>query len=824
METYSSIQHIYIDLAVVHETTYRKDYSEHENYIRQMSSTRETISLDEIVQVEDNFTLITGIAGIGKSELAKKIVSKWRKGELFNGKNGMPNIQFLFFLKCRELNTIDFLPTDDYESILKKIFPKLFEHVTLDDLEDISDKSMIIIDGLDELMSIEELDCPVDITNYRIQKMVQFVRDILFSSVVKFQPKYKIAVGRPHIVNNIKRIIGGLESKLIYICGFNINSVNKYIVSHCDLELQQRINKEIELSKNLSAMSHIPVYLSVICSIYKEELKITAPRTSTELMMYACLVFIKRHMIVNRKDKVKSLYELCNRSDVMRLIKSISWMSFKSLYEKRILFVKEELSEIIHDIEELEGKTGFVVKSVNEEYGDLYQFSHLILHELFSGFHLFFSPKERLNYSVENSFSRPLLIINGQEREATHLENCFAVVACIEGIQKREENHLLSHFVKQLANVYQLSLHSKSLMKDMHKKIVKNLENNVLDYSYIRLYMRYVYESNCILPPELKNLIIKKKDRIDMIIDSILELRWNIHFFKQLEATKISFHTAKVFVPVTNLHVDDLNYLVLLLSNSKWQIYSILTEHFYEILLPQLETQNIKFDGIEVKYFYRRDLFIKIIPYFQKLKIHTDSMRLVDKHYISSNSQLKHLDISVNKESIEIINDSISHLTTLTLHFRKLSYILPVLDMVKSLKERENLNITSITFVDDEYNYHLPGRVSYFEKLNLFLNFTIYIPDITITKLFVSEDKLKNMFLELDNAINAYESKIESITSFGRLEICIEVDSQNIDDGILMSNTQTINNKLNRVFQGKVSLISKHAWNVIKLRELISNK
>ena len=766
IETTASNQHIYIDLAVVHETEYDEKYSEHENFICQMSSKRETILLDNIVYVEDNFTLITGIAGIGKSELIKKIVSKWRKRELFNGKDGSPNIEALFFLKCRELNTINF-SSDGYESIMKKLFPKVFEYVTLDDLEDFSHKSMIIIDGLDELMSIEELDCPAEILNQRVQNMVQFARDVLFSSLSHFQPKYKVAVGRPHIASKIKQINGLSKLKLIHVCGFNSDSVTKYINSYCDNELQQKVTMELELSQNLSAMSHIPVYLFVICSIYKEELKITAPRTSTELMMYACLVFIRKHMIINRKNNVRSLRELCDRENVMRLIKSILWMSFKSLYEKRILFVNEDLCEIINDIDELEEKTGFVIKSANEELGNLYQFSHLVLHELFCGFHLFFSPSKKLNYKVSNYGPFKLnLIIDGQENTRTYLENPFAVVACIEGILTEKKNSvginpLLSHFVKQLAKVYQLSLPSnKNLMNDMHEAMFQRSKQEISINS--DFYMRCIYESDCVIPPKLKNLIDRMKMATYIVIGNVLKLRWNIYFYKllrkQLQENKIMFNSF-IVSPLTNLNNDDLNCLALLLSKSIWHTYNSRYRPLYEILLPQVQAQRIQLNGVKIYNGHDKDIFYRIIPYFQSLNIvplPIETIRFINKHYVSSNFQFKHLYVGLDYDDniIETIIDILPHLTTLKLKNSR-KFIYSLLEVMKSLKKRGHLKLTSLTLRLDDNEFPI------LEDFNVYFNLVQYIPSVTLDM--QQMNNIANWFVKLEKTISEYTSKNDRI-------------------------------------------------------------
>lgn len=267
--------------------------------------------------------------------------------ELLGGKDENPNIQFLFPIKCRELNTIDFRPADNFETIMAKLFLDLKE--LFDDLKDISHKIMFIVDGLDEMMSVGQLNQPLTIHYLRIQKMVQFVRDVLVSNNKIFPDQYPVAVGRPYITEFIKESFDNRRSlKCVYVCGFSKDNVNHYIDKHCDDKLKTKVTREIEQSQNLSAMSHVPVYLLAICDIYEDDIQ--TPRTTTELMVYACLVFIRRHLIDCEKDvKNLTLHNLCTREVVMKLIKSISFMSFESLLKKK-LFENKELQDIFHDV------------------------------------------------------------------------------------------------------------------------------------------------------------------------------------------------------------------------------------------------------------------------------------------------------------------------------------------------------------------------------------------------------------------------------------------------------------------------------------------
>ena len=42
-------------------------------------------------------------------------------------------------------------------------------------------------------------------------------------------------------------------------------------------------------------MTRIPVYLWIMCGLFSEDVEIETPETTTELMIYTCLIFLREH-------------------------------------------------------------------------------------------------------------------------------------------------------------------------------------------------------------------------------------------------------------------------------------------------------------------------------------------------------------------------------------------------------------------------------------------------------------------------------------------------------------------------------------------------
>ena len=151
---------VYVDLAVIEGETYDEKWchSEREYHIKQMFEKKTNIKIEELLKENERFLIVSGIAGVGKSEMVKTMMTKWANKTLFNGENQTPKISLLLMLECRNLNTIKISDTDTSETILKQLFPNIFETIPIENLTEISHKIMIIIDGVDELQGAQKID------------------------------------------------------------------------------------------------------------------------------------------------------------------------------------------------------------------------------------------------------------------------------------------------------------------------------------------------------------------------------------------------------------------------------------------------------------------------------------------------------------------------------------------------------------------------------------------------------------------------------------------------------------------------------------------
>ena len=193
-EDFSTREEAYVDLSVISGETADTEWlnSDREDVMDLKYLKQESICLDKIWEPTDQLVIVRGVAGIGKSTMIKRYVLKWAKDEILTDNNG--RIEFLFFLECCELNAKPNLKSLD--QLLREGYPHVFKHLDLFDLQNISDRVMIVVDGLDELQGIYK-NVSEDTTTKLIKTMVDTKSTLL-------KGHKTIACGRPKACEFIK--------------------------------------------------------------------------------------------------------------------------------------------------------------------------------------------------------------------------------------------------------------------------------------------------------------------------------------------------------------------------------------------------------------------------------------------------------------------------------------------------------------------------------------------------------------------------------------------------------------------------------------------
>ena len=526
----------YVELAIIEAKQIDEAWStdDRDFHMKTTHFEKKSIKLKDILSRNDNFVVVRGIAGIVKTSMVDSYVLKWAKQEILNGGNNSNQIDFLFKLTCRKINTFSNVSTA--EEILRCEYEKVLKDVECEELQDISHRILILVDGADELKSLHEISDP------KIRELPGLVKSVydLIDIRSNFLTGHKTMIAaRPEacqiIHTEFKMVI---NMKMIEVCGFNSESVNIYIDNYFvnSTITAQIVKHKIEESENLTVMASIPVYTWVICSIFNEDINIESPRTTTHLCSYACLLFIRNHMkeITGSSLSIDSpLQEIISNKNVLQVILCLGKLSKSTLKYKKVVFSEEDLKKFPIALE----TTGFIVK---DQRSKVYQFRHLVLQEYFAALYMYLK-SDITEIFHENNYRSCIPIISG-----------FSGIEIVDNddpitllIKKLKEQSSSRNKLKRLIPIFRYP--SKTIVPPA-KVVVQNWLNSTFEKLIhlgklkldedCSILLTAFYECQGEIPSELR----KRLKKFPFVLTNIMlhhDIRNAIFLFTKLKVTNI---------------------------------------------------------------------------------------------------------------------------------------------------------------------------------------------------------------------------------------------------------------------------------------------
>jgi len=135
---------------------------------------------------------------------------KWSRKEILTEQN----VDFLFRFACREINTLENTVVS-IEQLLESQFPEIFSHISLEELEWLSPRVMIVIDGLDELNGIynmdsqlsEKAEAPPQLLDQTSQQRIASVLQMIMTNKNFLKGHKSIVCGRPKACECVKTVL-----------------------------------------------------------------------------------------------------------------------------------------------------------------------------------------------------------------------------------------------------------------------------------------------------------------------------------------------------------------------------------------------------------------------------------------------------------------------------------------------------------------------------------------------------------------------------------------------------------------------------------------
>ena len=243
-----------------------------------------------------------GAAGIGKSTLTQKIVHSWSTGDMWADRYDL-----VFHFRCRELAEICGDRQYSMAELLLRVhgcdyqYSQEEEQKLLRHIQENSHKTLVIIDGLDEMSSWTKTalsESFVAVSNLHTQSEVHNIINSLITKKQKLMGDADIIVTtRP-----IAQMINVAADRYILILGFDESSVSKCLLAVCnEQEFHQKIMAHLDTHINLMNLCTVPFLCVLFGVVSKAHFRKDEPIDITN--MTQMLIKSMYYMITKRDNQ-----------------------------------------------------------------------------------------------------------------------------------------------------------------------------------------------------------------------------------------------------------------------------------------------------------------------------------------------------------------------------------------------------------------------------------------------------------------------------------------------------------------------------------------
>ncbi|XP_065058215.1 NACHT, LRR and PYD domains-containing protein 3-like isoform X2 [Rhopilema esculentum] len=398
-------------------------FNEIHRYMDRPYSRANFVPEEELTKQKNGRVLVQGVAGVGKTSFLEHIALSWAKQKLFQ------KFDLLFLLKCRSLIRYQNI-TISSECLFDELFGVSISYIKrkVD-----GEKVLIILDGLDELPSLEEI-----FKEEPSCSLHSIIRDLIKKESTLLPGHTCIFTGRPHVQSVLlKNELGTLGKLGIFeITGFSEETIAAYVGNFAagDEEVKNRIMTTVQESVSLRAMAAVPQFLSSLCGILASKETDKSIHRTTELYVWVLISFIRQHFVEMQEMPYRILLDTRFRN----FIGAVSRISYELLASNKRVFTQEEFTTIVSLGDPLEKKLldSFLIK-IETATECLYQFKHVSLQEFLAGVHCF-----EAGVNIKELLSKKMYIVAG-------------FVAGLSNANERARNHkndIVSMFVHSILN------------------------------------------------------------------------------------------------------------------------------------------------------------------------------------------------------------------------------------------------------------------------------------------------------------------------------------------------------------------------------------
>ncbi|XP_011937083.1 PREDICTED: NACHT, LRR and PYD domains-containing protein 12 isoform X2 [Cercocebus atys] len=320
--------------------------------------------------------VMQGVAGIGKSMLAHKVMLDWADGKLFQGR-----FDYLFYINCREMNQSD--TECSMQDLISSCWPE--PSAPLQELVRVPERLLFIIDGFDELKpSFHDPQGPWCLCWAEKRPM-----ELLLNSLIrkKLLPELSLLVTtRPTALEKLHRLLE--HPRHVEILGFSEAERKEYFYKYFhDTEQAGQVFNYVRDNEPLFTMCFVPLVCWVVCTCLQQQLEgggllRQTSRTTTAVYMLYLLSLMQPKLRTPRLQPPPNQRGLCS-------------LAADGLWNQKILFEEQDLRKHGLDGADVSAFLNMNIfqKDINcERY---YSFIHLSFQEFFAAMYYILDDGER---------------------------------------------------------------------------------------------------------------------------------------------------------------------------------------------------------------------------------------------------------------------------------------------------------------------------------------------------------------------------------------------------------------------------------------------
>ncbi|XP_030629367.1 NACHT, LRR and PYD domains-containing protein 3-like [Chanos chanos] len=309
-------------------------------FSKKESEKHSIIGLEEFFNPDDHgvvpkAVILQGSSGHGKSLTAQRIMLDWASGKLYTD-----NFDFIFHLKCKEINQISWEKSlVELLRYSQSLTPAQISQI----LQHSPERVLFLIDGFNELElsqdSVFNWSLPTDV---QTPASPESTLKALLSGCL-LPESFLLVTTRSTATDTLSKLLKKQPQRFTEIMGFSERGVEDYFQSFFkdDQLLQTQAYEHVKANETLFTACFIPVICWIICTVFRERhkdsMEITNVLDTTTSIYVDCMsTLLKYH------------YQGLSQS-VPGLLRSLGQLAKRGMLEQQALFDKKRVSETIPD-------------------------------------------------------------------------------------------------------------------------------------------------------------------------------------------------------------------------------------------------------------------------------------------------------------------------------------------------------------------------------------------------------------------------------------------------------------------------------------------